>query len=352
MKPTIPQPLPRNMIADLVRKVKTNYKEVVSIFLFGSIAEGTWTNSSDLDVEVIVDFAEGVDSRPAPFVLKGVPIELHVHPRDRFEEAEEVAGTSGFGSHIMNSIIIYDPTDFFNSVKTRIAKIYFTTPFIQKRVHNCLNIARNYVRNAEKFLSEGKLEFVPASIHRAINSGIAMALFHVKKSNPTQRRCLDKLGSILTEPKEHDLYLRIVDLLNLNNATFDSASKAIAEGNKFHTIVFLYLKRKGGCLWGKNKHWYNAITRRYIIEGARELLEERKYPASIFCTMMLANSPEIYDQLMSCFTNKHRKETLRLLRQIFQFEGAQEAMASKKCQEARSIMNSIRTLELSTAQIT
>ncbi len=344
--PIIPQPLPRNMIGGLVRKVQTNYRGVVSIFLFGSIAEGTWSNSSDLDVGVIVDSVEGVDSRPVPFVLRGVPVELHIYPRDRFEEAEEVAGTSGFGSHIMNSTIIYDPADFFNSVKGRIAKIYFTTPFIQKRMYNCLNIARNYIQNAEEFLSEGKPEFVPASIHRAINSGIAMALFHVKKSNPTQRRCLDKLASILTEPKEHNLCLRIVDLLGLNSATSDLASKAIVEGSKFHTMVSLDLKRKGGCLWGKNKHWYNLMTRRYIIGGARELLEERKYPASIFCTMMLANSPEIYDQLMPCFTNKHREETLRLLRQIFQFEGAQEPMAYKKCQEARSIMNSIRTLEL------
>ena len=333
------------MTKPLVERIRDEYGDVVSIFFFGSAADGTWTNSSDLDVEVIIDSGQDVDPRPAPFVLGRVPVELHVHPRVRFENVEEAAGTPGFGSHTMNSIIAYDPTDFFRSVKSRIAEIYFTTPFIQKRMHNSLNIARNYVRNAERFLSEGKIEFVPPSIHRAINSGIAMALFHAKKSNPTQRRCLDKLASILTELEEHDLYLRMVDLLDLNNATLDLASEAIAEAKKFHNMVSLYLKRKGGYLWRKNKHWYNMITQRYVVEGARELLEERKYSASIFCTMMLTNSPEIYDQIMPYFPKKNQKETLHLLRQIFQFEGAPKARASTMLRKAKSVIHSIGILK-------
>ena len=343
--PIITQPLPRNTIGDLIRKIKTNYGEVMAVFLFGSIAEGTWTDSSDLDVGVIIDSAEGVDKRPTPFVLNGVPVELHVHASNSFEKAEVVASAT-LSSHIMNSITIYDPTNFFNSVKSKTAEIYFTKPFIQNRVYNCLDIAHDYIQNAERFLSEGKLEFVPGSIHRATNSGIAMALFYSKKSNPTQRRCLSKLESILTDPEEQIIYYKIVDLVNLNEATSELATKAIVHGKKFHAALSHDLKRRRGPLWEKNKHWYNAIIRSYIIEGAKMLLQEKKYPASIFCTMMLANSPEIYDQIMPHFAKKHQEEVLFLLRGIFLFEEIQKPKIHKKIQEARSIMNSIRILQL------
>ena len=343
--PVITQPLPRNIIGDLTRKIETNYDQVVAVFLFGSIAEGTWTDSSDLDVEVILNSAEGVDKRPALFVLDSVPVELHVHAANRFEKAEEVASTT-LGSHVMNSITIYDPTNFFSSIKSKTAEVYFTKPFIQSRMHNCLDVAHNHIQNAERFLSEGKLEFVPGSIHRATNCGIAMALFHFKKSNPTQRRCLSKLESILTNPEEQNIYHKIVDLLSLNEATSELATKAIAQGKKFHATLSHTLKRQRGPLWERNKHWYNAITRSYIIEGAKMLLQEKEYPASIFCTMMLANSPEIYDQIMPYFAKKHQEEVLFLLRGIFLFEEIQKPKIHKKIQEARSIMNSIRILQL------
>ena len=55
-----PCPLSRNTVRNLTEKIRNDYDDVVAVFLFGSFAEGTWTSSSDLDVEVVLSSAEGL----------------------------------------------------------------------------------------------------------------------------------------------------------------------------------------------------------------------------------------------------------------------------------------------------
>ena len=51
------QQLSRDTIEDLIRKISDEYDGVVAVFLFGSLAEDKWTDSSDLDVEIILESA-------------------------------------------------------------------------------------------------------------------------------------------------------------------------------------------------------------------------------------------------------------------------------------------------------
>ena len=335
------QPLSKDTIEDVIKKISDEYDGVVAVFLFGSFAEDKWTDSCDLDVEIILESAEGIDSRPVPFLLDGHPVELHVHGRNRYENVGEVA-SKRLCSRVVNSIVIYDPSGFFNSVKERVSKIFYTSPYIRRRITYWLAVADRYIQNADRFSQKGEVECVLGSLHRATNSGIAMAIFNLMKVNPTQRRGLSKLEESLIGSSYKDLYWEILDLLNLRRASFEWASEAIGHGRRFHAIISQCIRRKGGSLWEKNKHWYIDMTRRYILDGSRTLLKEGKYAASIFCTMSLTNSPEVHSQVFPNLTMEERKEAKDHLRKLFQID--QITNVRDKIQEARLITNKIANI--------
>ena len=115
--------LPAAFVEKIVRKIKARYDGVIAAFLFGSLAEANCVESSDLELEIVLESARQPHGGVRPFLIDHVYVEPHIHGKERFMKAGQLASTKAFGSHIVNSIIVYDPTGFFDNIKKEMVKL-------------------------------------------------------------------------------------------------------------------------------------------------------------------------------------------------------------------------------------
>ena len=316
-------------IEGLKRTILSRYPRAETVFLFGSRVEGTQTASSDLDVGVILNSMAITNPRPMPFVLEGTPVEIHVYHRAQLDDVETTAANPGFGSQLIRALPIHDPANRFTAFKDKFDEVYYTRPLVHRRIENSLTVARAYLHAAERHLSRGQPALVPGSIHQAVVSGIAMALFHQKQANPTQRRCLSSLEVTLTTAKEHDAYSDLLHLMGLDDADGKRATEAIALAETMHVNLTNNVRSLTPDLFIRKRQFYSASTRERIVDGARMLIRARNYPAALFCSMMLANASEVYAHLIPRLSPPAREEACASLTALFPFN-AERGLAKAK----------------------
>lgn len=317
----------------LKRTILSRFPSTETVFLFGSRVVGSHTASSDLDVGVILNSPSPPDSRPPPFVLEGVPVEVHAYHRARLDDVKTTAANPGFGSQLIHSRPIYDPANVFTAFKDRFVEVYNTRSILRRRIDNALTVARAHIHNAERYLARGQPALAPGSIHHAVVSGIAMALFHQLQANPTQRRCLSRLEASLTTTDEHDVYSDLLHLMELDETDGDRASEAIALSEKVHVDLTEHLRSLTPGRFLSTRRFYSASTRERIVEGARLLHRAGNYPAAIFCSMMLANASEDYAHLLPHVNHASREAIYASLTTLFPFNverGIEKAKALVK----------------------
>jgi hypothetical protein len=82
------------IIADLRRAVaeaKARYPEIVAVYLFGSLMQGTWTADSDADLFIVVrrTFKSFSDSCPYQIYSPSIPTDSLVYSEADFERLRE-----------------------------------------------------------------------------------------------------------------------------------------------------------------------------------------------------------------------------------------------------------------------
>lgn len=80
----------QQVLADLrqaAAQAKNTHPEVVKVLLFGSLAQGTWTASSDADLIVVVrrQFAGILERSPYQICTRSIPTDTLVYSESEFE---------------------------------------------------------------------------------------------------------------------------------------------------------------------------------------------------------------------------------------------------------------------------
>ncbi len=75
-------------LREAVAEAKARYPEIVKVYLFGSLVNGTWTAASDADLIVVVrkEFQEFADSCPYQIYTRVIPTDLLVYSETEFEK--------------------------------------------------------------------------------------------------------------------------------------------------------------------------------------------------------------------------------------------------------------------------
>jgi len=118
----------KEIIEKLVKKYKSN-KNVIGIYLFGSLAKGTATPKSDIDIEII--FKNG--KKPYELLHKkvnGIKIDLSIYSLRKFEEDFSNKPYSMYAA--LGSKILYDPKGIIKKSLESIKKYFSRNKKIKK----------------------------------------------------------------------------------------------------------------------------------------------------------------------------------------------------------------------------
>src|SRR3989344_3590627 len=118
----------KEIVEKLVKKYKSN-KNVTGIYLFGSLAKGTATPKSDVDIEIIFK------NRKKPYELlhkkvNGIKIDLSIYSLRKFEEDFSNKPYSMYVA--LGSKILYDPKGIIKKNLENIKKYFSKNKKIKK----------------------------------------------------------------------------------------------------------------------------------------------------------------------------------------------------------------------------
>src|SRR3989344_2897496 len=118
----------KEIVEKLVKKYKSN-KNVTGIYLFGSLAKGTATPKSDVDIEIIFK------NRKKPYELlhkkiNGIKIDLSIYSLKKFEEDFSNKPYSMYAA--LGSKILYDPKGIIKKNLESIEKYFSSNKEIKK----------------------------------------------------------------------------------------------------------------------------------------------------------------------------------------------------------------------------
>jgi predicted nucleotidyltransferase len=75
-------------LREAVAEAKARYPEIVKVYLFGSLMNGSWTAASDADLIVVVrkEFREFADSCPYQIYTRAIPVDSLVYSESEFQK--------------------------------------------------------------------------------------------------------------------------------------------------------------------------------------------------------------------------------------------------------------------------
>jgi predicted nucleotidyltransferase len=135
------------MARQYVQEMLEQRDDIVGAFVVGSVARGDATETSNIDLGLIIDGLKsdeilrgGVDAW-----RDGVYIELGLEPKDHYDDAERVLQNPFAATHMKDALILHDPTGLFARVQGEVRTRFMEPRWLRLRVddqvgmlHMCL----------------------------------------------------------------------------------------------------------------------------------------------------------------------------------------------------------------------
>lgn len=112
------QELHKRIIKEILNEKKKDRK-VISILLFGSLARGTATKKSDIDIEIIYD---GGEYKEISEYRNRVKVDFEIWPKKKLKE--RIENYSYLSYPYLEEKILYDPQGFAKNIKSKLKKYF------------------------------------------------------------------------------------------------------------------------------------------------------------------------------------------------------------------------------------
>jgi len=245
------------------------FDNVVSIFVYGSVARGDITNSSDIDMTIILNSHE---KSYQVVTCDGITISEEFHPKKDYTDVEKLS------ARIYDAWIIYDPTNFLRKKKLELMKIYFTPKMKIKRIIPKLQLAENSLKKAKIALSKRDFESLPLHL-RDFSENIGHVILDIANKTPSMRRFLYNMKSIASNLENlllYDYMVRILGFDKYNERWFDFAIKGVRDMQKLFYAYPLDDQNK------KEREIMSSLISEEYIKGTEELVENGEYESALF----------------------------------------------------------------------
>lgn len=115
-------------VANKIVEKESKKASVIAISLFGSVAEGSETPESDLDIEIIDDEAEKYSYETKQ--IGGVYVDIVILPKKSIIKRLNEYPYLNYG--YINRKVLYDPTNFMEKVREEACQYFSKHPDIVK----------------------------------------------------------------------------------------------------------------------------------------------------------------------------------------------------------------------------
>lgn len=116
--------------------VKEN-PNILAFFVYGSVARGNPTPSSDIDTISVVEPPPSASLSYAVVKRNGILISKEFHPRSSYECIENLS------HRVYDAWILHDPTNFFFEIRRKLRGYFYTREAKRKRIRIQLKLAEH-----------------------------------------------------------------------------------------------------------------------------------------------------------------------------------------------------------------
>lgn len=180
---------------------------IVGAFVAGSVARGEATETSDIDVALVIDERFDAAGRDNLDMWKqGIYIEFPLLPKEQYTDFEKVLHNAVKATHINDALIIYDPEGFLAELQNRVRAVFMEPKWVGIRVGNSIDYARKALTAWHDALEAEDLASVCEQASTVMTRCVSACLLRIGVT-PSGTRSMEQLGKHFADLKE-----RICDL--------------------------------------------------------------------------------------------------------------------------------------------
>jgi hypothetical protein len=135
-------------------KLAMERRNVIGVFICGSMADDKPVTYADVDLRVIVD--SELKSPTTCAIVEGVPLEWVYMPKSKYESLEEVLNAPFLALELAKAIILYDPTGFVETLKMNVLAAYRHRVHVIARAQKLLNAAKEMYERVKQNFETGQ----------------------------------------------------------------------------------------------------------------------------------------------------------------------------------------------------
>jgi predicted nucleotidyltransferase len=252
--------------------------DLIAFFVYGSVARGNPTQSSDIDsISILRDI-----STPFFRVAKreNVLISKEFHPKTYYQNIE------GLTNRVYDAWIIHDPSGFFSRIQQKLFSYFYLTTAKKKRITEHLILAE---RNLEKSMLAVNKDNSSVPLHlRCFGEHIGLVLHEIIEWSPSMRRFICNIQEISQELDRDDIYLDLVDILGYNDFSSGWMQQAIKGAEGLQRLMHRYPLDEE---FTNDKDILHPYLVREYTNGTRELFSVSEkcclFPCQLYASMVL-----------------------------------------------------------------
>ena len=194
--------------------------DIIGAFVEGSVARGEDTESSDIDLGLVV---EGAIQRTVIHAWRdGVLIDSAVQSKEAYTDLEKILQDPFKAIHINDALILYDPTGFLTRLQQEVRAVFMESRWLSKRLQFFLNHAQKGVVGLKKAIAAGDSLEICGNASLILGGVVTIPLLRMGIT-PSSTRALGQLGGI-----SKALHERICALVGSNEKSVDDALALLA----------------------------------------------------------------------------------------------------------------------------
>jgi hypothetical protein len=261
-------------------KLAMERKDIIGVFICGSIAGDKPVTYADVDLRVILN-SELKPPTMCTFV-KGVPLEWVYIPKSICEHLEDVLKTPFLPLELAKAIILYDPTGFLGNLKMDVLTAYRHCSHVIARAQKLLNAAKEMYKHVRQNFETGQ-EVSPWDLRCVIFwTGETPPL--LLNETPNHKKMFVNLKNIAQQLNCPMLYPMGLETLGAEDITADEAIGFLMD--TLDSIDYVNAV-------GQVRHFHlSSEKRKYWENGIRELIDQGYYRESVWPMLTIISSSE------------------------------------------------------------
>jgi len=254
------------------------HPDLMAFFVYGSVARGNPTQSSDIDS---ISILKGI-STPFFRVAKrdNVLISKEFHPKEYYQNIERLT------HRVYDAWIIYDTCGFLSERQQKLFSYFYTPAAKKKRIAEHLVLAE---RDLEKSMLAITKDNSSVPLHlRSFGEHIGMVLHEIVEWSPSMRRFICRMHEISQELDDEDIYTDLIDILGYGEFSTRWMRQAITGAEGLQKLMYGYSLDKE---FVNDRDILHPFLVQEYTNGTRELsnVSEKSclFPCQLYASMVL-----------------------------------------------------------------